>query len=96
MSRSEKPWSAAVAAARANVTYVRVPQRKSPRNHQSDHPARWVAVPNRPSDGSSSSNTSEDDSAGISLKQETDDSDSDVPWSQRTLPRPTRRPRPSP
>ena len=59
------------------MTYVRVPQRKSPRNHQSDHPARWVAVPNQPSDESSSSDTSEDDSAGIFLKQETDDSDSD-------------------
>ena len=77
MSRSDKPWSAAVAAARANVTYVRVQQRKSPRNHQSDHPATWVAVENPQSDGSSSSDTSEDDSAGISLKQETDDSDSD-------------------
>ena len=77
MSRSDKPWSAVVAAARANVTYVRVPQRKSPRNHQSDHPATWVAVENPQSDGSSSSDTSEDDSAGISLKQETDDSDSD-------------------
>lgn len=77
MSRSDKPWSAAVAAARANVTDVRVQQRKSPRNHQRDHPATLVAVPNRQSDGSSSSDTSEDDSAGISLKQETDDSDSD-------------------
>ncbi len=67
-----------MAAARANVTYVRVQQRKSPRNHQSDHPATWVAVENPQSDGSSSSDTSEDDSAGISLKQEkTDDSDSD-------------------
>ena len=66
-----------MAAARANVTYVRVQQRKSPRNHQSDHPATWVAVENPQSDGSSSSDTSEDDSAGISLKQKTDDSDSD-------------------
>ena len=66
-----------MAAARANVTDVRVQQRKSPRNHQRDHPATLVAVPNRQSDGSSSSDTSEDDSAGISLKQETDDSDSD-------------------
>ena len=33
MSRSDKPWSAAVAAARANVTYVRVSPRKSPRKH---------------------------------------------------------------
>jgi hypothetical protein len=77
MAPPKKPWTAAVAAARANVTYVRVPQRKSPRNHQSDHPATWVAVENPQSDGSSSSDTSEDDSAGISLKQETDDSDSD-------------------
>ena len=66
-----------MAAARANVTYVRVQQRKSPRNHQSDHPATWVAVENPQSVGSSSSDTSEDDSAGISPKQETDDSDSD-------------------
>jgi hypothetical protein len=77
MAPPKKPWTAAVAAARANVTYVRVPQRKSPRNHQSDHPATWVAVENPQSDGSSSSDTSEDDSAGISLKQKTDDSDSD-------------------
>jgi hypothetical protein len=77
MAPPKKPWTAAVAAARANVTYVRVQQRKSPRNHQSDHPATWVAVENPQSDGSSSSDTSEDDSAGISLKQETDDSDSD-------------------
>jgi len=61
-------------AARANVTYV---PRKSPRNHQNNHPATWVAVHNRQSDGSSSSDTSEDDSDEISLKQETDDSDSD-------------------
>ena len=77
MPPSERRWTAAVAAARANVTYVRVSPRKSPRNHQNNHPATWVPVHNRQSDGSSSSDTSEDDSAGISLKQETDDSDSD-------------------
>ena len=77
MQRSDKPWTAAVAAARANVSYVRVSPRKSPRNHHSNHPPTWVAVPDRQSDGSSSSDTSEDDSAGISLKQKTDDSDSD-------------------
>ena len=77
MQRSDKPWTAAVAAARANVSYVRVSPRKSPRNHHSNHPPTWVAVPDRQSDGSSSSDTSEDDSAGISVKQETDDSDSD-------------------
>lgn len=77
MQRSDKPWTAAVAAARANVSYVRVSPRKSPRNHHSNHPPTWVAVPDRQSDGSSSSDTSEDDSDGISLKRETDDSDSD-------------------
>ena len=75
MQRSDKPWTAAVAAARANVSYVRVSPRKSPRNHHSNHPPTWVAVPDRQSDGSSSSDTSEDDSDGISLKRETDDSD---------------------
>ena len=77
MQRSDKPWTAAVAAARANVSYVRVSPRKSPRNHHSNHPPTWVAVPDRQSDGSSSSDTSEDDSDRISLKRETDDSDSD-------------------
>jgi len=77
MPPSERRWTAAVAAARANVTYVRVSPRKSPRNHQNNHPATWVPVHNRQSDGSSSSDTSEDDSDEISLKQETDDSDSD-------------------
>ena len=49
MQRSDKPWAAAVAAARANKTFVRVSPRESPRNHQSDHPPTWVAVPNRQS-----------------------------------------------
>ncbi len=43
MQRSDKPWAAAAAAARANETYVRVSPRKNPRNHQSDHPPTWVA-----------------------------------------------------
>ena len=77
MAPPKKPWTAAVAAARANVTYVRVPQRKSPRDHQSNHPPPWVAVPDSSSDENPPSDTSEDDSAGISVKQETDDSDSD-------------------
>ena len=77
MAPPKKPWTAAVAAARANVTYVRVPQRKSPRDHQSNHPPPWVAAPDSSSDENPPSDTSEDDSAGISMKQETDDSDSD-------------------